>query len=40
MESVYFGREILLKQLSSDVAFPTNIDYLIPITVYSRIDAI
>jgi hypothetical protein len=40
MESVYFGREILLKQLSSNVAFPKNIDDLIPTTVYSRIDAI
>jgi hypothetical protein len=40
MKGVYFDRDILLEQLSSDVNISTNINDLIPITVYSRIDAI
>jgi hypothetical protein len=40
MKGVYFDREILLEQLSSDVKILPNINDLIPITVYSRIDAI
>ena len=40
MKGVYFDREILLDQLKSDVKISTNINDLIPITVYSRIDAI
>jgi hypothetical protein len=40
MKGVYFDREILLEQLSSDVKISTEINDLIPISVYSRIDAI
>ena len=40
MKGVYSDREILLDQLSSDVKMLININDLIPITVYSRIDAI
>ncbi|CAF1252529.1 unnamed protein product [Adineta steineri] len=40
MKGIYFEREILFEQLSSDVNISMNIIDLIPITVYSRIDAI
>ena len=40
MKGVYFDRELLLDQLTSDIKISTNINDLIPITVYSRIDAI
>jgi tetratricopeptide (TPR) repeat protein len=40
MKGVYFDRELLLDQLTSDVKISMNINDLIPITVYSRIDAI
>jgi hypothetical protein len=40
IKGVYFDREILLEQLSFDVKISTNVHDLIPITVYSRIDAI
>jgi hypothetical protein len=40
MKGVYFDREILLEQLSIDVGISVNLNDLIPITIYSRIDAI
>jgi hypothetical protein len=40
MKGVYFDREILLEQLSTDVKILPNVNDLIPLTVYSRIDAV
>ncbi|CAF4688692.1 unnamed protein product [Rotaria socialis] len=40
MKGMYFDRGILLEQLKADVKISINIHDLIPITVYSRIDAI
>ncbi|CAF4478064.1 unnamed protein product, partial [Rotaria sp. Silwood2] len=40
MKGIYFDREILLEQLALDVKISTNLNDLIPITVYSRIDAV
>lgn len=40
MKGVYFDRESLLEQLSSDIKMSSDINDLIPISVYSRIDAI
>ncbi|CAF0925080.1 unnamed protein product [Rotaria sordida] len=40
LKGVYFDREILLEQLTLDVKISININDLIPITVYSRIDAV
>ena len=40
MKGVYFDREILLEQLSSDVKILSGIADLIPMTIYNRIDAV
>ncbi|CAF1350592.1 unnamed protein product [Rotaria sp. Silwood1] len=40
MKGIYFDRETLLEQLTLDVKISTNINDLIPISVYSRIDAV
>ena len=40
MKGVFFDREILLEQLSSDVKILSSIADLIPITIYSRIEAV
>lgn len=40
IKGVYFDRNALLEQLTTDVKILPNINDLIPITVYSRIDAV
>lgn len=40
MKGVYFDREILLEQLSSDVKILSGIADLTPMTIYSRVDAV
>lgn len=40
MKGIYFDYEVLLEQLASDVKLSTNINDLIPITIYSRLDVV